>query len=211
MNIYGLKKITHTLTHTVPFSLPNLEERTGVIYKIGCICGDVYIRETSQTMSTRIKEHKAACRLANFKRSAVAEHTWQDGHSIDWDSVEILDTATGYISRRTKEALRIKLQTTSTCRMNRDEGRELSPIWLSTLRDVTKLGDTTRQRSSRPRSQQQQRSFQPHPLPTPPPNIRPLTLTLRSRNQRPRRSTSSTSEVNQARVTSSASDHTQRQ
>lgn len=55
------------------------EERTGVVYKIGCSCGDVYIGETSRSMSTRIKEHKAACRLANFERSAVAEHAWQDG------------------------------------------------------------------------------------------------------------------------------------
>ena len=74
------------------------EERTDVIYKIGCICGDVYIGETSRSMSTRIKEHKAACRLGNCERSAVAEHAWQDGHSIEWDNVEILDTATGVIS-----------------------------------------------------------------------------------------------------------------
>ena len=114
-------------------------------------------------MSTRIKEHKAACRLRKFERSAIAEHTWQDGHSIEWDNAEILDTATGFISRCTKEALHIKLRTTPTCRMNRDEGRDLSPIWLSTLRDVTKLGEATRPRLSRPRSQQQ-RSFQPHPL-----------------------------------------------
>ena len=57
------------------------EERTGVVHKIGCICGDVYIGETSQSMSTRIKEHKAACRLANFERSTVAEHACLAGWS----------------------------------------------------------------------------------------------------------------------------------
>ena len=118
------------------------EDRTGVVYKIGCICGDVYIGETSRPLNTRIKEHKAACPLANFERSAVAEHAWQDGHSIEWDNIEILDTATGSVSRSTNEAIHIKLQTTPTCRMNRDKGRDLSPIWLSTLRDVTKLGGT---------------------------------------------------------------------
>ena len=138
------------------------EDRTGVVYKVGCICGDVYIGETSRPMSTRIKEHKAACRLANFERSAVAEHAWQDGHNIEWDNVEILDTATGSISRRTKEAIHIKLRTTPTCRMNRDEGRDLSPIWLSTLRDVTKLGGTLRPSLTRSRSRQQ-RLFEPHP------------------------------------------------
>ena len=69
------------------------EERTSVVYKIGCIRGDVYVGETSRSMSTRIKEHKRASRLANFERSAVAEHTWQDGYSIEWDNVEILDMA----------------------------------------------------------------------------------------------------------------------
>ena len=64
-------------------------------------------------MSRRIKEHKAACRLGNFERSAVTELAGQDGHSI-----EILDTATCFISRYTKETLHIKLQTTPTCRMN---------------------------------------------------------------------------------------------
>ena len=63
-------------------------------------------------MSTKIKEHKVACRLGNFERPAVAEHAWLDGDSIEWVNVEILDTATGFISRRTKEALHIKLRTT---------------------------------------------------------------------------------------------------
>ena len=74
-------------------------------------------------MSTRIKEHKSACRLGNFEKS---EHAWQDGHSFEWDNVEILDTAMGFISRHTKEAAYIKLRTTSTSKMNRDEGRPLS-------------------------------------------------------------------------------------
>lgn len=92
------------------------EERTGVIYKISCICGDAYIQS--------INEHKdqgtqGSQQAAKFERSAVAEHAWQDDHSIEWDSVEILDTAAGFISRRTKEALHIRLRT--TCRMNRDE------------------------------------------------------------------------------------------
>lgn len=85
------------------------EDRTGVVYKIGCICGNVYIGETSRPVSMRIKEHKAACWLANFERSAVAEYAWQDGCNIEWDNVEILDTAMGSISRRTKEAVYIKL------------------------------------------------------------------------------------------------------
>ena len=64
------------------------EERTGVVHKIRCICGDVAI----------IKKHEAACRLPNIERSAITKHAWQDGHSFEWDNVEILDTAMGSIS-----------------------------------------------------------------------------------------------------------------
>ena len=68
------------------------EERPGIVYKIKCICGDFYIGETG-SLTTRMK-HKAACRLAAFERSAVAEYAWQAGHEIEWDDVEMLDTVT---------------------------------------------------------------------------------------------------------------------
>ena len=66
-------------------------------------------RETGITTNTRVKEHKAACRLANFERSAVAEHVWKDGHVIEWDDVEVLDMATDKRQRRVKEALYIRM------------------------------------------------------------------------------------------------------
>ena len=50
------------------------EERPGTIYKIKYICGDFYIGETGRGLTTRVKEHKVACRLAAFERCAVAEH-----------------------------------------------------------------------------------------------------------------------------------------
>ena len=65
------------------------EERSGVVYKIKCDCGDAYIGKTKRTLNTRIKEHKAACRYAHMEKSAVAEHAWQDGHTIDWENVKI--------------------------------------------------------------------------------------------------------------------------
>ena len=79
------------------------EERPGVIYKIRCICGDFYVGETKRTLATRLKEHKAACRLGAFERSAVAEHAWQEGHEIDWNDVEILDTARDLRERKVKD------------------------------------------------------------------------------------------------------------
>ena len=57
-------------------------------------------------MRTRIKEHKTACRLASgFERSVVAKHALQDGHIIEWDQVELLDSAMDLRERLVKEAL----------------------------------------------------------------------------------------------------------
>ena len=86
-----------------------------------------------------MKEHKAACRLANFEKSAVAEHAWQDGHIIEWDQVTILDTASDLRERKTKEALYIKLAPPG-CRINRDEGKDLSPLWLNAIKNCFRRG-----------------------------------------------------------------------
>ena len=85
------------------------EERPGVVYKIICICGDFYVGETKRTLETRLKEHKAACRLGAFERSAVAEHAWQEGHEINWNDMEILDTTRNLQERKVKESLYIRM------------------------------------------------------------------------------------------------------
>ena len=54
------------------------EKRTGVVYEVPCSCGKVYIGETIRTLETRIKEHKRACRDSDYKKSAIAEHTWTE-------------------------------------------------------------------------------------------------------------------------------------
>ena len=131
-----------------------LNERPGVIYKIRCECGDFYTGETGTTLDTRLKEHKAACRLAAFERSAVAENAWQLGHAIDWENVDVR-------MRKVKEALYIRLAPPN-CRINRDEGKDLSLLWLRTIKQC----------SSR---QERMDDHQPHPPTTlPPDNTRPL-------------------------------------
>ena len=134
-------------------------ERPGVIYKIRCECGDFYIGETGRTLDTRLKEHEAACRLGAFERSAVAEHAWQPGHVIDWENVEIMDTAEDLRARKVKEALYIRLAPPK-CRINRDEGKELSPLWLRTIKVCSGRQD------------KKPDDHQPHPPTTHPPNIR---------------------------------------
>ena len=75
------------------------------------------------------------CPISFFDRSAMAEHAWKDGHVIEWNEVEVLDTATDERQRRVKEALYIRMAPPGV-RMNRDEGREVSPLWLNAIRKL---------------------------------------------------------------------------
>ena len=65
--------------------------------------------EMERNLTTRITEHKAACRLATFDRSVVAEHAWQEDHEIEWNDVEILDTAKDLQERKVKESPYIRM------------------------------------------------------------------------------------------------------
>ena len=112
-----------------------LERRNGVIYKINCACGDTYIGETGRTLEIRVKEHKRACVKADFEKSSVAEHAWLSGHYIDWDNVEVLDQENDLCRRKVKEGIEIRL-TNKKLRINRDEGRDLSPEWFSIVKKI---------------------------------------------------------------------------
>ena len=58
------------------------EKQSGVVYKIPCSCGKVYLGETERRLETQLKEHKDACRRGQLERSAVAEHAWTHQHTI---------------------------------------------------------------------------------------------------------------------------------
>ena len=65
--------------------------KANVVYSIPCtVCSAVYIGQTSRSLETRMKEHKAAVKHAKIENSAVAEHVWQKNHQIDFNNVSIL-------------------------------------------------------------------------------------------------------------------------
>ena len=160
-NIRTAFKTTNILQHMlmkVKDPTPH-NERPGIIYKIRCECGDFYIGETGRTLDTRLKDHKAACRLGAFERSAVAEHVWQPGHAIDWENVEIMDMAEDLRARKVKEVLYIRLAPPK-CRINCDKGKELPPLWLRTIKVCSGWQNT------------KPNDYQLHPPTTLPPDIR---------------------------------------
>jgi hypothetical protein len=66
------------------------------------------------------------------EKSAVAEHSINPGHKIDFNNVSVLDRASGYMDRLVKEAIQIRLNQNN---VNRDNGFTLSRAW----NPVTKL------------------------------------------------------------------------
>ena len=61
------------------------------------------------------------------------EHAWQPEQAIDWENMEIMDTAKDLWVRKVKETLYIRLAPPK-CRINHDEGKELSLLWLRTIK-----------------------------------------------------------------------------
>ena len=64
-------------------------EQDGVVYRIPCECGKVYIGETGRPMQDRIKEHDRDIRLASTE-TAVSEHAHNTGHKPLWNEVNLL-------------------------------------------------------------------------------------------------------------------------
>jgi hypothetical protein len=102
------------------------------VYRIPCECGKVYIGQTGRSVEARCKERMRHTRLDEPEKSAVAEHSINAGHKIEFDNVAVLDRASGYMDRLVDEAIQIRLNQNN---FNRDNGFTLSRAW----HPVTKL------------------------------------------------------------------------
>ena len=94
----------------------------GVVYKIPCECGKVYIGETGRAMQDRIKEHNRDIRLARTQTSEVLEHANETGHFPIWKEVKFIDCDPHWYTRRVKEAIHIRPHPNN---INRDSGIEI--------------------------------------------------------------------------------------
>ena len=75
------KSDTMLRSHLVrPKDVLDLSRQDGVVYKIPCECGKMYIMQTGRSMHERIKEHDRDIRLAHTQTSAVSEHTNKTRH-----------------------------------------------------------------------------------------------------------------------------------
>jgi hypothetical protein len=100
--------------------------RTPGVYRIPCECGRVYIGQTGRSVDIRLKEHQRHIRLKHPDKSAVAEHSIDQGHHIQFHNSSILVTKIRYLDRIVKEAIEIELRPYN---INREGGFCLSKSW----------------------------------------------------------------------------------
>ena len=106
-------------------------KQDGVVYRIPCECGKVYIGETGRPMQDRIEEHDRDIWLARTETSAVSEHAHNTGHKPLWNEVKFIDRDPYYYTRRVKEAIHTRLHPNN---INRDNGIEISEAWIPTIK-----------------------------------------------------------------------------
>jgi hypothetical protein len=102
------------------------------VYHIPCECGKVHIGQTGKSIEARCKEHMGHIQLDQPEKSAVAEHSINTGHQIDFNNFSVLGRASGYMACLVEEAIQIRLNQKN---FNRDNGFTLSWAWNS----ITKL------------------------------------------------------------------------
>jgi hypothetical protein len=71
--------------------------RTPGVYRIPCECGRACIGQTGRSVDIRLKECQRHIRLRHPDKSAVAEHSIDQGHRIQFRYVSILATKTRYM------------------------------------------------------------------------------------------------------------------
>ena len=97
-----------------------MDQRSGVVYEIPCDdCEQVYVGQTDRSFACRLKEHRRAFKSIDDMRSAVAEHSFNSGHAINWDNARVIDTCHHYYTRIFLESWYISSKRHA---MNKDRG-----------------------------------------------------------------------------------------
>ncbi|XP_050507994.1 uncharacterized protein LOC126885465 [Diabrotica virgifera virgifera] len=103
-------------------------ECTDVVYRIECTeCPASYIGETGRNLSSRIISHKSDCRL-NKPTCALAEHTIDLDHKIDFNNAKILARESNKFKRTFLEMVHISKSDDNNLN-KRSEIQNLSKIY----------------------------------------------------------------------------------
>ncbi|KXJ13278.1 hypothetical protein AC249_AIPGENE15642 [Exaiptasia diaphana] len=122
--------LRHVLSH--PKDRVVADKKAGIVYSIPCgECDIKYIGETGRSLKTRRSEHISAVKHLNAKKSALAEHANNTGHSIDRAATSVVATETKSQQRKWMEGCQIAKG--KNILFNRDKGRTLPGNYLCFL------------------------------------------------------------------------------
>ena len=83
----------------------SISDKNSIIYKIPCSdCSECYVGESGKEMKVRNHEHQLAV-ARNDPRSLISQHVLRNGHDINWDAAEVLDSHKNSKSRKVLEAM----------------------------------------------------------------------------------------------------------
>lgn len=86
----------------------NRTERKEMVYKIPCTqCSLVYIGESRQKISTRLKQHAYTCRRPQATDTALSLHAKTLHHTLNFDGFSCLGVETNDKKRKILEAIHI--------------------------------------------------------------------------------------------------------
>lgn len=99
---------------------PETDDSRGIQHP--CKCGQVYTGLSSRSIETRIKERNQHIRLGHPHKLAVAEHSFNHDHLINFQDTWILSTISDSTDRLKREATVLEIHPNN---MNREDGLAL--------------------------------------------------------------------------------------
>jgi hypothetical protein len=100
-----------------------------------------YIEQTGRSVDIRLKEHQRHIRLEHPDKSAIAQHSIDQGYHIQFHNASILATKTRYIDCIVREVIESELHPYNS---NREGGFCLSKSWKSLIDSLKLLGHDPR-------------------------------------------------------------------
>ena len=86
-------------------------KKCGAVYEVPCgYCDRVYVGQTGNSLETRLKQHQAACRSFQIDKSALAEHSVQADHRINWSDAKVVTNETRWRQRLLAEAFHTNMR-----------------------------------------------------------------------------------------------------
>jgi predicted GIY-YIG superfamily endonuclease len=105
-NIRTIFKTKHTIRSSLMKARPESDpqQTAQCIYSIPCEGGRNYIGETGTPLAMQLREHRHHLQQGFLEKSKLAQHAYEEGHTLGWDDARILEIESNCRYRKYKES-----------------------------------------------------------------------------------------------------------